>query len=51
MGDGELQALTGAWLVIKLGRMDLRLGTHVGLTEAAPDFVASFWISGVLPLR
>ena len=40
----------GAGVIVTLGPMDLRTGAHAGLTEAAPDFVASFWIAGKLPL-
>ena len=40
----------GAGLIVKVGPIDLRAGAHAGLTEAAPDFVASFWIAGTLPL-
>jgi hypothetical protein len=40
----------GAGIIVELGPIDLRTGAHAGLTEAAPDFVASFWIAGKLPL-
>jgi hypothetical protein len=40
----------GAGVIVKLGPLDLRAGAHVGLTDAAPDFVASFWIAGKVPL-
>jgi hypothetical protein len=40
----------GAGVIVTLGPIDLRTGAHAGLTEAAPDFVASFWIAGKLPL-
>lgn len=40
----------GAGVIVKLGPVDLRAGAHAGLTEAAPDFAASFWIAGKLPL-
>ncbi len=40
----------GAGVIVSLGPIDLRGGTHLGLTAAAPDFVASLWIAGKLPL-
>lgn len=41
----------GAGVIVKLGPIDLRTGAHAGFTESAPDFVASFWIGGKLPLK
>ncbi|HEX6277198.1 MAG TPA: hypothetical protein VFZ53_29355 [Polyangiaceae bacterium] len=38
----------GGGVIVKLGPIDLRTGAHAGLTNAAPDFVASFWIAGKL---
>jgi hypothetical protein len=43
-------AQAGAGLIVKLGPIDLRTGAHVGLTEAAPDLVVSFWVASKLPL-
>jgi hypothetical protein len=40
----------GAGVIVSFGRLDLRAGTHVGLTEAAPEITASLWIGGTLPL-
>lgn len=40
----------GAGVIVKLGPIDLRAGAHAGLTEVAPDFAASFWVAGKLPL-
>ena len=40
----------GGGVIVKFGPMDLRTGVHAGLTDAAPDFVASFWVAGNLPL-
>jgi hypothetical protein len=39
-----------AGLIISFGLLDIRLGAGAGLTEAAPDFSASLWISGKFPL-
>lgn len=38
----------GGGVIVKLGPIDLRTGAHAGLTDAAPDFVASFWVAGKL---
>ena len=38
----------GAGVIVKLGPIELRTGAHAGLTDAAPDFVASFWVAGKL---
>jgi hypothetical protein len=47
---GERAAVqAGAGVIVKLGPIDLRTGAHVGLTDAAPDFVASFWVAGKIP--
>lgn len=40
----------GAGVIVKLGPVDVRTGVHAGLTESAPDFVASLWIAGTLSL-
>jgi hypothetical protein len=48
---GERVAVqAGAGLIVSFGRLDLRAGTHVGLTATAPDITASLWIGGTLPL-
>jgi hypothetical protein len=43
-------AQAGLGLIVSLGPIDLRSGVHVGLTQAAPDFVTSLWIAGKLAL-
>jgi hypothetical protein len=48
--DEDVQGLVGVGTIVKLGPIDVRLGGHVGVTEAAPDFVGSVWVSGALPL-
>jgi hypothetical protein len=34
-----------------VGRLDIRLGLHVGLTAAAPDVVLDAWMSTAFPVR
>jgi hypothetical protein len=41
----------GPGVIAKLGRIDLRLGVHAGLTGAAPDLRMSLWIATKFPLR
>lgn len=44
--DGEsVQVQAGAGLIAPAGRLTIRAGIHAGLTAAAPDLVASIWIS------
>jgi hypothetical protein len=45
-----VQVSIGAGLIISFGLLDIRLGAGAGLTEAAPDFSASLWISGKFPV-
>lgn len=44
------QVSISAGLVIPFGYLDIRFGVGAGLTEAAPDFSASLWISGKFPI-
>jgi len=39
-----------AGLIISFDLLDIRLGAGAGLTQAAPDFSASLWISGKFPI-
>jgi hypothetical protein len=48
---GDIEPLAGAGVIMKLGPLDLRTGVHVGLADASPAVVASFWIASKLPLR
>jgi hypothetical protein len=45
------QVSAGVGLIVPFDSFDLRIGGRFGLTEAAPDFTASIWVSGALPLR
>jgi hypothetical protein len=51
VNGGPVEPAAGAGLIVGLGPLDLRTGVHVGLTDAAPDLRASFWISSEFPLR
>jgi hypothetical protein len=48
---GELEALAGAGAIVGLGPIDVRIGTHVGLTQAAPDLVLNLWIASKVRTR
>jgi hypothetical protein len=44
--SGErVQMLAGLGSIADAGLFDIRLGAHAGLTAAAPDLVASVWLS------
>jgi hypothetical protein len=46
-----VQGLVGLGLIVGLGgSVELRIGGHAGITDAAPDLVGSTWIAGKLPL-
>lgn len=44
------QVSISAGLIISFGLLDIRFGAGSGLTQAAPDFSASLWITGKFPL-
>jgi hypothetical protein len=48
---GELEALAGAGAIVGLGPIDIRLGAHAGVTDAAPDLVLNLWIGSKLRTR
>lgn len=48
-GRPDVQA--GAGVIYDLGRFDVRTAVHLGLTPAAPDVVASLWVTTSFPLR
>ena len=47
----DIETLAGAGAIVGLGPVDVRLGAHVGLTEAAPDLVLNLWIASKLRTR
>lgn len=51
IGSGPVEVLAGPGVIIGIGRADVRLGVHVGLTDAAPDLVLDAWTSTVFRVR
>jgi hypothetical protein len=51
IGSEPLQVLVGPGAIIRLGRTDVRLGVHLGLTDAAADLVTDTWIASKLRIR
>ncbi len=44
--SGEsLEMLAGAGLIAAIGRFDIRVGVHAGLTDAAPDLTTNLWVA------
>jgi len=50
-GSEPVQVLAGPGIIVALGRSDVRLGFHFGLTRAAPDVVLDLWGSTAVGLR
>jgi hypothetical protein len=46
-----VEVLLGPGVIVDIGRIDVRLGLHVGLTAAAPDMVLDAWTSTAMALR
>lgn len=51
IGARPVEVLAGPGVIVEIGRMDVRLGLHVGLTAAAPDMVLDLWTSTAIALR
>ncbi len=51
VGSAPLEILAGPGIIVDAGRVDIRLGLHVGLTAAAPDVVLDAWTAGEFALR
>ncbi len=45
------QVLVGSGVIVDIGRFDVRVGVHAGLTAAAPDATASLWVTTKFPVR
>jgi hypothetical protein len=45
IGAEPVEVLAGPGVIVVIGRADVRLGLHVGLTRAAPDMVLDAWTS------
>jgi hypothetical protein len=46
-----VEVLAGPGIIVDIGRADVRLGLHVGLTAAAPDVVLDAWTSTAFAVR
>ena len=51
IGSAPVEVLAGPGVIVNVGRADIRLGLHVGLTEAAPDLVLDAWTSTAFAVR
>jgi hypothetical protein len=51
LGSGPVEVLVGPGVIVDVGRVDVRLGLHVGLTAAAPDVVLDAWTATAVALR
>jgi hypothetical protein len=51
IGSAPVEVLAGPGVIVDVGRLDIRLGLHVGLTAAAPDVVLDAWMSTAFPVR
>lgn len=51
LSGGDLELLAGSGLIVDVGRFDIRLGVHAGLTDAAPDLTTNLWVSTNFNLR
>ena len=51
IGARPIEVLLGPGVILDIGRIDVRLGLHVGLTSAAPDLVADAWTSTAMAFR
>jgi len=50
VNGSRVEPSAGVGVILALGPIDLRTGLHVGLTDAAADLRASFWIASKLSL-
>ena len=48
----DTQVLAGVGAIVGVTQqLDVRVGMHAGVTDAAPDVVASLWIAGKVPVQ
>lgn len=47
----RLQAQVGPGVIVKAGRVDIRSGVHLGLTQESPDVTVSLWVTRALRVR
>lgn len=51
VGSAPAEVLVGPGVIANVGRLDVRLGVHVGLSAAAPDVVLNAWSATSFALR
>lgn len=51
VGSEPVRVLAGPGIIVRLGRSDVRLGVHFGLTPDAPDLVFDAWGSTAIAVR
>lgn len=51
IGAAPVEVLAGPGVIVDVGRWDIRLGLHVGLTAATPDVVLDAWTSTAFAVR
>lgn len=51
IGAAPVEVLAGPGVIVDVGRLDIRLGVHVGLTAVAPGVVLDAWTSTAFALR
>jgi hypothetical protein len=51
VGAGPVEVLLGPGVIIDIGRIDVRLGLHFGITAAAADVVLDAWTSTAMAFR
>jgi hypothetical protein len=51
IGRAPVEVLAGPGIIVQVGRADLRLGIHFGLTSSAADVVLDAWASTSVPVR
>jgi len=49
-GD-SLEMIAGPGLIVDVGRFDIRIGVHAGLTDAAPDLTTNLWVATKFTVR
>jgi hypothetical protein len=51
IGSEPLQILVGPGAIIRAGKADVRLGIHIGLTDAAADLITDTWVAAKRRVR
>jgi hypothetical protein len=45
LGGESLEMLAGPGVIVDVGRFDVRIGVHAGLTDASPDLTTNLWVA------